>query len=174
MTILHIKIYKIDKAQAKEIIIYPFQSLIHTVNITVDRNFSCNAPVSKNIRNLAYANNRISCYLKHIQYCILWCLQGKIVTAWSTIKLWIGALEWTSDNSAYCMFTTHNASSLTAVFIKLLWWNNILMSRNLQYTVSGSIYDKSTCFHMLLTVIMNNLCTRIRFVANNLSAKSIF
>ncbi len=71
------------------------------------------------------------------------------------------------------MFALKNLSGNLTVSVEFLYWNNILVGSNLEYTVCRSIYDERTSLHMFLTIIPYYISTGIWLIAQNPSSSSL-
>ena len=76
----------------------------------------------------------------------------------------------TGNNSAHTVLTDEHFSCNFAIFIEGINGNDILMGGNLENAVCRGINDKIACFYVLIAIVLYNLGTGIRLIADNSSA----
>ena len=90
------------------------------------------------------------------------------MTSDRTLIIRPGSDEWSCDHSSNSKITRQHLPCNLAVFIQLFHWNNLFMRCNLTYAVCRCIHDQGTRLLMLLPIIVDNLCSGIRQIAQNL------
>ena len=80
----------------------------------------------------------------------------------------------TRDDTSYSVLTREQLACDLAIAVKIPDRNDILVCGNLEYAISRGINDERACFAMLVTVVANNVGSRIRQIANGLAAGSLF
>ena len=98
--------------------------------------------------------------------------EREIVTVFGTLIRALCTNEGTGNNSTNRVVTLKDLSCNSAIFIKCLGGHKLLVSRNLKYAVSRGVNDKVATLHVLLSVVADNVCTRVGLVADNASANS--
>ena len=173
MSIQHIKIYQIYKAESVEFTLHILQCLLNTIRIVLCPDKFCNTLSCKNIVDLTDTDHIIFRFFQHIQHRIMWRLQGKIMASGCPCIVTGCTNKRPRNDSANPQIPLQHPPGNLAIPIQFFHRNHILMCCNLKYRIRRRINDQCTTLHMLVTVVLNDLRAGIRPVTQYLTAYSL-
>ena len=171
MPVDHISIYEVDIAKAFKITVCDIDRSLHVGIIAFIRIADHHAFACEDILDLAYTNVDEACSLKSIQDSLSRRLEAVIMTPYSP-GVWPFAVERTGDDTSDSMLSLHYLSGFVAYIIKLFDRDYIFMSCDLKNRISARIYYQSSGFDMFSSIILDDFCAGIWFIAENISAGS--
>ena len=174
MTINHIEINQIDKAQTVEVLVGIVHCMFQTIGIGGVVNMLGSTLTGKDVVDLTNRNGVQTICLNDIQQGILGRFQRIVVTVGGTLKtVYCIAYERTGDDTTHTMLTLQQLSCDVAILVQLVNGHHFFMRCNLENRVSRSIHDQITGLHMFFTELGNNFGSGHRTVCQNTTASCL-
>ena len=168
MSVEHIEIDKIDKAETAEILFLKLERFLHAIGVIfVDTSVIRNAAGSENIIYLADGYDIEARSFQAVEHCLPCRFERKIMPAGGSVKVRVFAFERTGYNSADGKFAFEHTAGCAADIIEFFERNYILVGGYLKDAVRGGIDDEVPGLHMLPAVVENDLRARIGLVAEH-------
>ena len=156
VTIQHIKVHQIHKAQTLEVLLHALKELFHIGVIALVGISLRHTPSGKNIVDLADADDVFPDSHQDIQDGISGRRQGEIMAVDRSCKGML-AHEGTGNDTAHAVFTLKQIPSRLAMAVQLLHGHNRFMGSDLEHAVGRGVDDQLAGGDVLLAVVLDDL-----------------
>ena len=127
--------------------------------------FSC-----EDIKDFAHRYAIVSLFLQLVQHIYGRWFNGKIMTAGRSHIMAALSLKGTGDHPAHAVLPGENLPGDPTVFVQGFRRDDPFMGSDLEHAVRRGVYDELSCLHMLVSVVLYDLGTGVRAVAENASS----
>ena len=158
VTVEHIKVHQIHKAQTVEISRGIVVGVSHAVGIALVKDVLRVSLTGENVVNFANGQAVQPGFGNGVQHGFRRRLQGEVVAVGGAGEAGFrSAHKGTGNDPAYAVISPENFPGFPAGIVQLLKGNHILMGRHLEHGVGGGVDDPFARFHVLPAVIPDHV-----------------
>ena len=170
MSIKHIVVHQIDEAEPLKVPALILQGTLHSFRVSRSIDMLRNSLSGEDIKDFTHRDHVITLFLQLVQHVYGRRFNGKVMTAGRSHIMAAFPFKGTGDHPAHPVLSGENLPGDPAVFVQSFRRHDFFMGRDLEHAVRRGVYDELSCLHMLVSVVLYDLGTGVRAVAENASS----